>query len=217
VTARRRRALALAALGLVGALAVVALAHRPLLRWVGGALIVDERPEAADAIVVLAGGTPYREMSAARLFQRGVAPRIVISRAHVPDHVRVLMEMGIRSHDYLEESRLVLERRGVPPERIEAVMDVSRITETELSAVGRYAAARAYRRVVLVTSPEHTRRVRLVWSRRAPADVRGAVVAAEDDPFPVDDWWRQRRMAETVLHEYLGLAALTLGISPWMR
>lgn len=215
--AGRRRALAVVALSLLVAAALAVVLHRPLLRGVGGALIVDERPEVADAIVVLAGGTPLREMSAARLFQRGVAPRVVVSRAHTPEHVRMLMSMGIRPHDYLGETRLVLERRGVPPERIEAVMDVSRITETELHAVGRYAAARGYRRVVLVTSPEHTRRVRLVWSREAPADIRGFVVAAEDDPFPVENWWRHRRLAETVLHEYLGLAAVTLGISPWLR
>jgi hypothetical protein len=31
----------------------------------------------------------------------------------------------------------------------------------------------------------------------------------------VDGWWRHRRMAEGVLHEYLGLLAIYLGVSGW--
>jgi uncharacterized SAM-binding protein YcdF (DUF218 family) len=213
---RRRRLLA-AALLLLAVPAALWLVHRPALRWVGRALVVDERPEAVDAIVVLAGGTPFRETSAAALYHRGVAPRVVLSRAHTPDHVRALMDLGIRPLDYLGESRRVLERRGVPPVRIDVVLDVSRITETELRAVGRHAGARGYRRVALVTSPEHTRRVRLVWRREAPEGIAAYVVAAPDDPFPLDDWWRRRRVAESVLHEYLGLAAIGLGISAWFR
>ena len=34
---------------------------------------------------------------------------------------------------------------------------------------------------------------------------------------PDGPWWRDRRRAEGVLHEYLGLAAIYLGVSGWMR
>jgi hypothetical protein len=67
--------------------------------------------------------------------------------------------------------------------------------------------------VILVTSPEHTRRVRLIWSREGAGEVQALVAGAADRPFPVDDWWRRRRVAEAVLHEYLGLLVLVLGIS----
>ncbi len=209
----RRRALVGVVVGLVALAAVLALAHRPLLRGVGSALVVEDRLEPADAIVVLAGGVPYREAAAAALYRRGLAPRVVISRAHTPEHVEALIRLGIRPHDYRAESRLALVAHGVPAERILTVDEVSRITETELRAVGRFVGAQAYRRVILVTSPEHTRRVGLIWRREGSPGVEALVVGTEQRPFPVEDWWRRRRVAEAVLHEYLGLLALVLGIS----
>jgi hypothetical protein len=42
-------------------------------------------------------------------------------------------------------------------------------------------------------------------------------VIAARERFPFDDWWRRRRAAESVLHEYLGLLVLSLGISHLFR
>jgi uncharacterized SAM-binding protein YcdF (DUF218 family) len=213
--ARRRRGLLVIVAALLALALVAVLAHRPLLRSAGSWLLVEDRLEPADAIVVLAGGVPYREASAAGLHRRGLAPRVLVSRAHTPDHVQTLIELGIRPHDYLEESRRALLAYGVPAERILVVDEPSRITETELRAVGRFVVAKGYRRVILLTSPEHTRRVRLVWSREGAPSVQALVAGAADRPFPVDDWWRRRRVAETVLHEYLGLLVLVLGVSSY--
>jgi hypothetical protein len=38
-----------------------------------------------------------------------------------------------------------------------------------------------------------------------------------EDKFLDGDWWRKRRQTEAVLHEYLGLAALYLHISHYLR
>ena len=58
--------------------------------------------------------------------------------------------------------------------------------------------------------------MKLIWSRQAPGGPEGIVVPARED-FPFDDWWRRRRAAESVLHEYLGLLAIALGISHLLR
>lgn len=209
----RRRALA-AALVALAALGLLALAHRPLLRSVGAALVVEDRLEPADAIVVLAGGTPFREAGAAALFRQGLAPRVVISRHALTEREQALIALGIRAVDDQGESRLALEKLGVPPDRIVAVQEPASITESELYLVGRLASAQGYRRVILVTSPWHTRRVRAAWIRQAPPGIPALMAAARPPEFPVDDWWRRRRFAEDVLHEYLGLAAIWTGISP---
>jgi uncharacterized SAM-binding protein YcdF (DUF218 family) len=128
-----------------------------------------------------------------------------------------LIRLGIRPHDYEMESRLALVSYGVPADRILKVDEPSRITETELRAVGRFVTTQGYRRVILVTSPEHTRRVRFVWSREGARSVEALVTGAADRPFPFDDWWRRRRVAETVLHEYLGLLVLVLGVSSFTQ
>ena len=91
-----------------------------------------------------------------------------------------------------------------------------KITETELHVVSRTARAGGYRRVILVTSLEHTPRVKLLWTRETHGRTQAIAVAARDDPFPIDDGWRQRRVAEKVLHKYLGLRAIYLGVSRLM-
>ncbi len=210
---RRRRAVSgvLTALVLLGAAAV--LAHGPLLRWVGRALIVEDPLARADAIVVVAGGTPSREAAAAALFREGWAPRIILSNQFTPERVRVLIALGIRRADLQGEARLALEKHGVPAAAIVALGEPVRITETELRLVRETAQARGYRRVILVTSPLHSRRVRLIWAREARGQIEGLVVGAGAEEFVVDGWWRHRRMAEAVLHEYLGLLAIYLGVS----
>jgi len=210
----RARGLAVAALVVV---ALVVVGHGPALRLIGRALVVEDPVAKADAIVVVAGGTPSREEAAATLFREGLAPDVVLSNPFTPDRVRQLITMGARRFDYQGESRIVLERHGVPAQAIVALPQSVKTTEAELKVVGEAAHSRGWRRVILVTSPQHSRRVKLVWSRQAPADIESIVRVAQDDDFLDGDWWRKRREAEAVLHEYLGLAAIYLGISPLLK
>ncbi len=210
------RRLSRIALALVLLAGLAALLHGPVLRSTARWLRVEDRIERADAIVVLAGGTPRREARAAALWKEGWAPRVIISRPFQRPDLDQLIELGVRPLDLQGESRAVLERFGVPRDRIIAIPVVSRTTEPELMLVRDTALQLGYRRLILVTSPEHTRRVKLVWSRQSAAGPEGLVSAAREE-FPFEDWWRRRRAAETVLHEYLGLLVVTLGVSHFFQ
>lgn len=213
----RRRPFLTALLVVLALLALVAVAHRPLLRAAGDALVVEEPGPPADAIVVVAGGTPGREARAAALFQAGGAPRVLVSRQFVPGRVQTLIAMGIRPLDFQGESVRVLEKLGVPRDAIVTLDQPVEITETELRQVVAAARARGWHRVTLVTSGPHTRRVRLIWRREAAGAIEAGIVAAPDECSSADGWWRRRRCSEAVLHEYLGLFALYLNVSSWMR
>jgi uncharacterized SAM-binding protein YcdF (DUF218 family) len=198
--------------------AFVTVLHRPLLSRVAALLVVQDGLAHSDAIVVMAGGTPSREARAATLFREGWAPRVIISRPFITSGIRELVALGVRPLDLQGESRLALVKYGVPADRITAIGDAARTTEPELRLVHQAARADGYRRVILVTSPQHTRRVKVIWARESrESHIEGILVAAATEEFTVDDWWRQRRAAEALLHEYLGLLALYLGISPLMR
>ena len=200
------------------AVAVLATFHRPLLRLAGTVLVVNDPPRHADAIVVVAGGTPSREAVAAALFREGWAPRVVVSRPYMPPEMRELNALGVRSLDLQGEARLTLEKYGVPADRIVSLGVTVMTTEPELAVVHDWARAAGDRRVILVTSPAHTRRVQVIWARASrQSHIEGLVVAAPSSEFSVDDWWRRRRAAEALLHEYLGLLAIYLGISPLMH
>jgi len=183
----------------------------------GRALVVEDPLARADAIVVVAGGTPDREEAAARLYREGLAPEVILSNQFTPDRVRNLIALGARHLDYQGEARIALEKHGVPSQVIVALPTPVRTTEAELKLVGEVARARGWHRVILVTSPQHSRRVKLVWSREAPAGIEGLVRVVPEDNFLDGDWWRKRRQAEAVLHEYLGLAATYLRISHYLR
>lgn len=214
----RRRALGAALLGVCILTLLAAVSHRPLLRLIGTTLVVEDPLEHADAIVVLAGGTPSREAAAAALFREGWAPRVIVSRPFMTPELHALNALGVRPLDLQGEARTVLERYGVPPDRILSLEVAVKTTEPELAVVHDVARAGRYRRVILVTSPPHTRRVKLIWSRESgKSHIEGLVVAAPTSEFAVDDWWRRRRAAEALLHEYLGLLAIYLGISPLLR
>ena len=205
---------------IVAALAVAALAfvaHGPALRSIGQALIVEDPLAKADAIVVVAGGTPSREEAGARLYRDGLAPTVVLSNQFTPDRVRDLIALGARRFDYQGEARVVLEKHGVPARAIVALPSPVKTTEAELKVVGEAARAHGWRRVILVTSPQHSRRVKLVWRRQAPSSIEGLVRVVPGDDFLDGEWWRKRRQAEAVLHEYLGLTAIYLGMSHLLK
>lgn len=211
----RRAVTALAVLAAL--LGLGAVAHRPILTAVSNLLVVDEPRQPSDAIVVVAGSTPTREERAAALYHEGLAPRVVVSRQAVPDRVQWLLDRGIRVHDFQGESVLTLEQFGVPRASIVRIDEPADITETELRRLAAEARRQGWRRLLLVTSWSHSRRVHVIWRREAGEAIDGRVVAVPDHCIASDGWWRRRRCSELVLHEYLGLMALYLRISSLMR
>ena len=187
-----------------------------MLRLIGQALVVEDTLAPADAIVVVAGDIPSSETMAAGVYVRGLAPLVVLSNDFTPDRVRELIALGARRLDYQGESRLVLQAHGVPPDAIMALAAPVKSTEAELRLVAGAARARGWRRIILVTSPHHSRRVKLVWTRESPRSIEGLIALAKEDDFAGDGWWRKRRQTEAVLHEYLGLAVIYLGVSKYL-
>lgn len=212
-----RRAVWVALIALLLVAGLAALAHRPLLRATGQALVVDDPRERADAIVVVAGSTPSREETAAGLYREGWAPRVLVSRQFVPSRTQRLIDMGVRRLDFQGESVATLEKYGVPRDAIVTLDQPVEITETELRAVAVVARDRGWRRVILVTSPFHARRVQIIWRRESGGAIEGRLATVPDECTAGDAWWRRRRCSESVLHEYLGLLALYLHISSLMR
>jgi uncharacterized SAM-binding protein YcdF (DUF218 family) len=212
-----RRPIRIALIVLLALAGLAVLAHRPLLRATSQALVVDDPRERADAIVVVAGRTPSREEAAAGLFRAGWAPRVVVSRQFVPGRVQQLIDMGIRRLDFQGESVAALERYGVPRDAIVTLAEPVEITETELRAVAAVARDHGWRRLILVTTPFHARRVQLIWRRESGGGIEGRLAAGPDECADEDAWWRRRRCSEAVLHEYLGLLALYLHLSNLMR
>lgn len=179
-----RRILAVAMrLGAIGLLVVAC--RVPLLKGLAAWWIVEEVPEAADAIVVLGGGEDYRPFAAARLWKRGLAPVIL-----VPEVKRSpTEELGLRPAT-TEVILGVLRVEGVPDSAVIRIgKDVSSTREEALAVKAWMAAeGKATPRMLIPTGPFQTRRTNWLFEETIPGSA-AMVIRTDPQDLNADVWW----------------------------
>ena len=164
----------------------------------------------ADVIFVLGGGMPQRAEEAGKVFAMGYAPEVWFSRPESP--ADELAKLGIHFVGEEEYNRQILIHEGVPENAIHILPGPVVNTEEELQEAGRELRRTGKTTVILVTSPQHTRRVWTLWQKLVGRDPRAIVHAAHDDPFDPDHWWRNTRDVLSVVRESLGLMNAWAGL-----
>jgi len=194
---------------LLPVLVAVALAGVALgVPALGSALVVTDPLQPSDAIFVLDGGTPTRELEAATLYRLGYAPRVVVARGR--DTISTARRVsGEPSRQ--ERAVRVLRHVGVPDAAIVTLSEEVDNTLQELAADFSFAARTGLRRVILVTSPNHTRRVRMIWNARHERAIPALVYATSWEPYDPRRWWASRRTLGETIHEALGIVHFMLG------
>ena len=198
ITIRPRRVAVGAGVTLLIVLALGAAVYglrAPLLAWVGRQLVHVDDPAASDAIVVLAGGDPERELEAADLYRAGYAPLIVMTHDPEEPVLDVLRARGIETASHLERRLRDVRAFGVPDEAIILLEPEIKTTMEEAKAIAAWARARRATSVMVVTSAYHTARARFALVRA----LRGSGVtvrlrAAGAEPYEPAELW-QRRIA----------------------
>src|SRR6185503_16431338 len=135
----------------------------PILKTAGHALVVNDPVEPADVIIVAidAGGAGVLE--AADLVHSGIAPRVAVF-ADPPDPVN--REFTRRGASYEDDAaRLVRQLRSLGVEAVERIPTAVAGTEDEGLVLPDWCVARQCRSVVVVTSADHSRRLRRVLHR----------------------------------------------------
>ena len=164
----------------------------------------------ADVIFVLSGGLPERAQEAAKVFALGYAPEVWFSRPDSP--ADKLAKLGIQFAGEEEYNRQILVHEGVPENAIHVLPGPVVNTEEELLEAGRELRRGRKTTVILVTSPQHTRRVWTLWQKLVGSDPKATVHAAHGDPFDPDHWWRNTRDVLSVVRETLGLLNAWAGL-----
>jgi uncharacterized SAM-binding protein YcdF (DUF218 family) len=197
-------AVALAALSLAALAGAIYVARAPLLTWIGQQLVDEDPPAPSDAIVVLAGGTPEREIEAASLFASGLAPRVVLPRGPGEDGIAALAERHISVESIGALRVRVLHELGVPDTAIVRLEPVVISTISEAALVADWAGGHGIRSLIVVSSAFHTARVKRTYRR--VFDRRGVQVrvraARTGDVFRPDTWWHSRIGLTTGLIEW---------------
>jgi len=204
---RRRRRLRIVVLGILALLVVVGVA---VFRNVGRWLVREDPLGKADVIVVLSGGLPFRAEGAADVFKSGYAPAVWISRAAGPQEE--LAALGIHFVGEEEYDREILVKRGVPDSAIQIFPEAIVNTQDEVEEISREMRLGGKHTVIIVTSPQHTRRVKALWRKLVGADPGVIVRAAPEDPFDADHWWRNTQDVLAVVRESMGLLNVWAGL-----
>jgi len=180
------------------------------LRGAGRWLVRQDTLAKSDTIVVLSGGMPFRAEEAARIFRESYAPEVWVTYPVSP--AANLERIGIHYIGEEEYSREILIREGVPPSAIRILPDEILNTEQEVHEVAQELQRAGKSRVIFVTSPQHTRRVKTLWRKATGNDANAIARAASNDLFDAAHWWRTTRDALSVVREYLGLLNAWAGL-----
>jgi uncharacterized SAM-binding protein YcdF (DUF218 family) len=168
-------------------------------------LLVDDPLQPATAVVVFGGHVPFRAMEAADIFRKGVTTEVWLTHGVLHAEDNEMIKLGIHVIPEHEYSRQVLERLGVPPASIHVLEPPVMNTAQEVSVVAKEMRRVGGKRVILITSKYHTRRVRVIWSKLAGGAPQAIVRYTPYDPDDPDRWWRNSSDGLAVTREVFGL------------
>jgi uncharacterized SAM-binding protein YcdF (DUF218 family) len=166
------------------------------------------RQQPADAIVMLLGSTPERELEVADLFKEGYAPLIIMAEFRVYNH-ELIEAHGLTAPRGLDNSLSILNQLGVPPEAIHITPGDISSTRGEAIAVATYLQQNPHiKSIILVSSPSHMRRATMVFRREFRRGGINCVIiprASKYSDFQEKRWWKHRDSAIAVASEYAKL------------
>jgi uncharacterized SAM-binding protein YcdF (DUF218 family) len=198
----------------LGLLLVLTILGSLLLLPFAGRLLSHEDPiEHADVILALAGARVERWLEAVDLYKEGWAPRLVLSPGPAEPIENQLRARGVdypRDGDLARDAAIAL---GVPPDAVMVLPGPVDNTAQEAAVFKRIVAPSRITRVIVVTSPYHTRRTGYAF-RRVFADtpVRVIVRGTRYSPSQPRRWWRQRGDVRYVMSELPKLLAYVAGL-----
>jgi len=170
-------------------------------------LVTPDAPRPADAIVVL-GADPSRVLEAADLYAAGYAPRILLSNPVREKRFEKLEEVGITFPWFEVAGRELLRRRGVPDAAIGEFGNRLRSTAHEAASLA--SEQPGVKSLLLVTSPYHVFRARLIFQRQLGGDVAVLGIASRYETFP-REWWQDAENARNAIMETVKLGFYLIG------
>ncbi len=183
------------------ALALAVAAHSWWLAALGRMLVRDEGPARAEIAVVLAGDYyGHRILRAAELVKEGYVPNVLVSGPNM-----------LYGFDECDLAIPFAMKSGYPQGWFIHSPNQSRSTREEAVAIVADLRRRGVHRFLLVTSDFHTGRAARIYRATAP-DLDMRVVAAPDEYFRANGWWRNREGRKIFAIEWLKTFANMLGM-----
>lgn len=169
-----------------------------LLQSLGGLLVVDDSLQPSDIAIMTTAIEPAGEIELADLFSQHMANRVGALIPAPSPADRELARRGVTT----DGPGRILAALGVPREAVVLIPAGEGGTTDGMEALAKWCLADGTRRVIVVTAPDHARRVRRALAR---AFGRGGpevlVHTVRYDEFRRQDWWQNRRTLRSGLVE----------------
>jgi len=174
----------------------VAVLGGAVLLTAGWWLPVDNELTPADAIVLMAGD-PRRAPYAADLYLRGLAPVIYTGRP-MNESQEPLCSLGLGCEKEEDRTEQALLAKGVPPQALRLYGHSLMSTVDEGEHLARLLGPEI-KTVIVVTSPYHCRRTKVILSRLLP----GRLLLFSSPPYERFErkWWTHQGSARSVIIE----------------
>lgn len=168
--------------------------HPFYLQALGNWLVVSDSLEPADVIVVLGGETGERVQEAVKLYKRGYAPKLLMSGGPLAWRLSYAQIMGAQAR-YLGVSSkdIILEDQSF-----------STLDNAYYSLL--LVRKNKFNKVIVVTSPSHTRRAKRVFDKYfSDYDIKLMVHPVPKSKFKLSKWWQRHEDTQRVFREYSSL------------
>ena len=178
------------------------IVRRPILRAAGWALVVNDRIEPADVIVISLDADGAGALEAADLVHSCVAKRVAIFIGTKDPVADEFIRRGVPYED--EAARSVRQLRSLGVEVIDQIPGPVLGTEDEGPALADWCNRQGIRSIIVVSNQDHSRRFRRVLHRSLQGHQTKVMVHPASARFPhfdPDRWWESRAGVRTEIEE----------------
>ncbi len=188
-----------------GILLLLFILRNPILRGIGNYLVADDSPSQVDACFILGGNSFERGLTAIQLAHQFPNQYFVATGGNFPLQIQALDTLMTEA----ELTRHFMIRKGVEAHRI-ATLSASTSTQEESEEILSYCQKNNLRRIAILSSSFHTRRVRWVFEKKfKKAGIEVLFFASPTEQFDASNWWKNEEGLITCNNEYLKLIYYT--------
>jgi len=179
----------------------------PILTAMGSYLMLEHPLETADVIVCAPGAPLDQGLTAAELYQRGLAPRIFIPREPPPDGLKALEAHGGHYPTSNELFMATLKSLDIPDSACVVGQHAVATFRDEADELKTWVQNQGVGAMIIVTPPWKSRRTFRVFENiLGEADVKIMMFPSRYSGFKTSTWWKSSAYADDVVFEYQKLA-----------
>jgi len=175
-----------------------------LLKYIGNWLIINDKLEKVDVLIVISGDKGERLQHAVNLFHKQYADYLLVSGCNHREHL----------NSYTPAMRKQALSLGVPSENIIMDLEANSGTGDQANNVMKILKEKKINSAILVTSNFHTRRAKIIFNRACQKDnIEILISYPKINAIHFNEWWKNGLIRKIVAIELIKLIWYWLSFS----